>query len=68
MVILVLTYVLPISSMVFAYARIGYELWGSQSIGERTARQIESIQNKRRVRNSFLYEIHLIQVRKYTFK
>ncbi|XP_029056380.1 tachykinin-like peptides receptor 99D isoform X1 [Osmia bicornis bicornis] len=45
----VLTYFLPIGSMTFTYARIGLELWGSQSIGENTAGQLESIRSKRRV-------------------
>nr|XP_022911165.1 tachykinin-like peptides receptor 99D [Onthophagus taurus] len=46
---LFITYVVPIGSMTFAYARIGIELWGSQSIGECTQRQMENIRNKRRV-------------------
>ncbi|XP_018330167.1 tachykinin-like peptides receptor 99D isoform X2 [Agrilus planipennis] len=45
----VITYVIPIASMTFTYARIGIELWGSQSIGESTQRQIENIKSKRRV-------------------
>ncbi|XP_046143236.1 tachykinin-like peptides receptor 99D isoform X5 [Osmia bicornis bicornis] len=45
----VLTYFLPIGSMTFTYARIGLELWGSQSIGENTAGQLESIRSKRRI-------------------
>lgn len=46
---MVLTYILPIGSMTFTYARIGLELWGSQSIGENTAGQLEGIRSKRRV-------------------
>ncbi|XP_012231185.2 tachykinin-like peptides receptor 99D isoform X2 [Linepithema humile] len=45
----ILTYFLPIGSMTFTYARVGLELWGSQSIGEATARQLENIRSKRRV-------------------
>ncbi|OAD56780.1 Tachykinin-like peptides receptor 99D [Eufriesea mexicana] len=41
----ILTYILPIGSMTFTYARIGLELWGSQSIGENTAGQLEGIRN-----------------------
>ncbi|XP_031332509.1 tachykinin-like peptides receptor 99D [Photinus pyralis] len=48
-IILVVTYVVPIASMTFTYARIGLELWGSQSIGECTQRQMENIKSKRRV-------------------
>lgn len=33
------------------YAAIGFELWGSQAIGEATAVQAESIKSKRRVSN-----------------
>lgn len=48
-IFMVLTYILPIGSMTFTYARIGLELWGSQSIGENTAGQLEGIRSKRRV-------------------
>ncbi|XP_060824517.1 neuromedin-K receptor-like isoform X3 [Bombus pascuorum] len=48
-IFMVLTYVLPIGSMTFTYAKIGLELWGSQSIGENTAGQLEGIRSKRRV-------------------
>ncbi|CAH1959170.1 unnamed protein product [Acanthoscelides obtectus] len=47
-VFLVVTYVVPILSMMFTYARIGLELWGSQSIGEITQRQMDNIKSKRR--------------------
>jgi hypothetical protein len=48
-VFMILTYFLPIGSMRFTYARVGLELWGSQSIGECTQRQLENIRSKRRV-------------------
>jgi hypothetical protein len=51
-VFMILTYFLPIGSMTFTYARIGLELWGSQSIGEATQRQLDNIRNKRRVRRA----------------
>ena len=44
-----LTYFLPIGLMSYTYARVGSELWGSQSIGECTQRQLENIKSKRRV-------------------
>lgn len=44
-----LTYILPIGAMVYAYTRVGIELWGSQSIGECSQRQLDNIQSKRRV-------------------
>lgn len=46
---MILTYFLPIGLMSFTYARVGIELWGSQSIGECTQRQLENIKSKRRV-------------------
>uniref|UniRef100_A0A1B6D2R7 G-protein coupled receptors family 1 profile domain-containing protein n=1 Tax=Clastoptera arizonana TaxID=38151 RepID=A0A1B6D2R7_9HEMI len=47
--LMVLTYFLPLCSMSFTYALVGLELWGSQSIGECTQRQLENIKSKRRV-------------------
>jgi tachykinin receptor 3 len=46
---MVLTYFLPMLSMIVTYATIGIELWGSQAIGEATEVQKESIKSKRRV-------------------
>ncbi|XP_066981472.1 tachykinin-like peptides receptor 99D isoform X1 [Macrobrachium rosenbergii] len=48
-ILMVLTYILPLLSMGFTYARIGWTLWGSRSIGEQTPRQVESIRSKRKV-------------------
>lgn len=36
--------------MTYTYTRVGLELWGSQSIGECTQRQLENIKSKRKVR------------------
>ncbi|GAB6020055.1 Tachykinin receptor [Chamberlinius hualienensis] len=47
--IFVLTYVLPMGAIAYSYVRISHELWGSQSIGECTPRQVESVKNKRKV-------------------
>ncbi|EDV94640.1 tachykinin-like peptides receptor 99D isoform X2 [Drosophila grimshawi] len=47
--ILVLTYLLPIVSMTVTYSRVGIELWGSKTIGEYTPRQVENVRSKRRV-------------------
>ncbi|KAM8707005.1 hypothetical protein ACLKA7_011159 [Drosophila subpalustris] len=47
--IMILTYFLPIVSMTLTYSRIGIELWGSKTIGEYTARQVENVRSKRRV-------------------
>ncbi|XP_050429344.1 tachykinin-like peptides receptor 99D isoform X1 [Adelges cooleyi] len=46
---MIITYFVPIGLMGFTYAMIGNELWGSQSIGECTQRQLEHIKSKRRV-------------------
>ncbi|TDG49789.1 hypothetical protein AWZ03_003777 [Drosophila navojoa] len=47
--ILILTYFLPIISMTVTYSRVGIELWGSKTIGEYTPRQVENVRSKRRV-------------------
>jgi tachykinin-like receptor len=52
-----LTYFVPIGAMTFTYARVGVELWGSQSIGECTQRQLENIKSKRRVSTWWLIDI-----------
>lgn len=66
-IFMVLTYVLPIGSMTFTYARIGLELWGSQSIGENTAGQLEGIRSKRRVRSCRTTDrnISLVKINKF---
>ncbi len=45
----VLTYLIPVSVMGVCYSRMSYILWRSQSIGELSQRQAESIQSKRKV-------------------
>lgn len=52
-----LTYFVPIGAMTFTYARVGIELWGSQSIGECTQRQLENIKSKRRVSICFQHKL-----------
>ncbi|BFF92261.1 tachykinin-like peptides receptor 99D [Drosophila madeirensis] len=47
--IMILTYILPIVSMTVTYSRVGIELWGSKTIGECTPRQTENVRSKRRV-------------------
>ncbi|CAG9864187.1 unnamed protein product [Phyllotreta striolata] len=47
--VMVFTYVIPISAMIFTYSRIAAVLWGSQCIGENTERQMEIIKSKRKV-------------------
>jgi len=55
---MIITYFIPIGLMGFTYAMIGHELWGSQSIGECTQRQLEHIKSKRRV--SLFYQFKCI--------
>lgn len=62
-----LTYFLPIGSMTFTYARVGLELWGSQSIGECTQRQLENIKSKRRVSTLDLVQIFILYKKKIIF-
>jgi hypothetical protein len=49
-ILLLMTYVLPMCAMVACYSAMGRELWGSRSIGEQTQRQVDSIRSKRKVR------------------
>lgn len=53
--ILILTYFLPIISMTVTYSRVGIELWGSKTIGEYTPRQVENVRSKRRVSRTSIY-------------
>lgn len=58
---MIVTYFVPIGLMGFTYAMIGQELWGSQSIGECTQRQLEHIKSKRRV-SFFLINLSASQI------
>jgi hypothetical protein len=49
-IVLLVTYVVPMCAMVACYSAMGRELWGSRSIGERTQRQVDSIRSKKKVR------------------
>lgn len=53
-VFLVLTYGVPMIVMVVCYTLMGRELWGSQSIGEHTQRQHESVRAKKKVVRMFI--------------
>ncbi|XP_076317953.1 tachykinin-like peptides receptor 99D [Tachypleus tridentatus] len=61
-VILVLAYILPITSMTFTYFRVGQELWGSQSIGECTATQMEAIKSKRKIVKMMIVVVFIFAV------
>lgn len=41
----------PLLVLALAYARVGFELWGSQAIGEETSMQNERVRSKRKVNN-----------------
>ncbi|XP_018903913.1 tachykinin-like peptides receptor 99D isoform X2 [Bemisia tabaci] len=43
-----LTYFVPVCAMLCTYTRVGFKLWGSQSIGESISRQLDNIKSKRR--------------------
>jgi len=49
-VLLLVTYIVPLVALAVTYARVGMELWGSRAIGERTAGQDESAKSKRKVK------------------
>ncbi|KAL1433258.1 hypothetical protein MTO96_012720 [Rhipicephalus appendiculatus] len=46
---LVLTYVVPVSTMAVTYTRMSRELWGSGCIGEFTEHQHNALRNKQKV-------------------
>ncbi|CAG9769273.1 unnamed protein product [Ceutorhynchus assimilis] len=48
MLFLVIAYLVPMTLMSLCYTVMGKVLWGSQSIGELTQRQIDSIRSKRK--------------------
>ncbi|XP_037084382.1 LOW QUALITY PROTEIN: uncharacterized protein LOC119104768 [Pollicipes pollicipes] len=54
MIFLVLTYILPMIAMAVSYTIIGRQLWGAQSIGVRTDRQMTSIKSKRKIVRMFI--------------
>lgn len=56
-VFLAFTYGIPMVVMIICYSVMGRELWGSQSIGENTERQTESVKSKKKVsKEHLLYE------------
>ncbi|XP_013772923.1 tachykinin-like peptides receptor 99D [Limulus polyphemus] len=61
-VILVLTYMLPITSMTYTYFRVGRELWGSQSIGECTEKQLEAVRSKRKIVKMMIVVVFIFAV------
>uniref|UniRef100_A0A1A9VEM5 G-protein coupled receptors family 1 profile domain-containing protein n=1 Tax=Glossina austeni TaxID=7395 RepID=A0A1A9VEM5_GLOAU len=53
-IILIITYGIPMIVMLICYTLMGRVLWGSRSIGETTERQLESIKSKRKVVRMFI--------------
>lgn len=51
---MLVNYVVPLVALAVTYARVGFELWGSQAIGERTANHDETVKSKRKVSSSIL--------------
>ena len=49
MLLLAVNYVIPLAVLAVTYTRVGVELWGSKTIGERTAGQDETLKSKRKV-------------------
>ncbi|CAM1306028.1 Uncharacterised protein r2_g1580 [Pycnogonum litorale] len=50
----IITYVLPLSTLLITYTIMGRVLWGNSGIGEISARQFEKIKSKRRVVRMFI--------------
>ncbi|XP_050337582.1 tachykinin-like peptides receptor 86C [Bactrocera neohumeralis] len=53
-IILILTYGIPMVVMLICYTLMGRVLWGSRSIGENIDRQMESMKSKRKVVRMFI--------------
>jgi len=47
--LLAVTYAIPLAVLAVTYTTVGLELWGSKTIGERTAGQDETLKSKRKV-------------------
>lgn len=47
--LLILNYVFPLMTLTVTYTRVGFELWGSQAIGEETSVQNDRVKSKRKV-------------------
>lgn len=65
-VFLIVTYGVPMLVMVVCYTIMGKVLWGSQSIGEHTQRQIESIKAKKKVCH-LLYKLIYLFTSRWSF-
>ena len=52
-----LTYLMPVMVMAACYSRMSHVLWRSESIGELSQRQIQSIHSKRKVSCVFSYSM-----------
>ncbi|XP_037950768.1 tachykinin-like peptides receptor 86C [Teleopsis dalmanni] len=61
-IILVLTYGIPMIVMLICYFLMGRVLWGSRSIGENTDRQIESMKSKRKVVRMFIAIVSIFAI------
>ncbi|XP_030374278.1 tachykinin-like peptides receptor 86C [Scaptodrosophila lebanonensis] len=62
LIILVLTYGIPMIVMLVCYTLMGRVLWGSRSIGENTERQMESMKSKRKVVRMFIAIVSIFAI------
>ncbi|XP_058984071.1 tachykinin-like peptides receptor 86C isoform X2 [Musca domestica] len=61
-IILVITYGIPMIVMLICYTLMGRVLWGSRSIGETTERQMESMKSKRKVVRMFIAIVSIFAI------
>ncbi|XP_037924023.1 tachykinin-like peptides receptor 86C isoform X2 [Hermetia illucens] len=61
-IILILTYGVPMLVMLVCYSLMGRVLWGSKSIGENTERQIESMKSKKKVVRMFIVIVSIFAI------
>ncbi|EDW80958.1 uncharacterized protein Dwil_GK11283 [Drosophila willistoni] len=62
LIILILTYGIPMIVMLICYTLMGRVLWGSRSIGENTDRQMESMKSKRKVVRMFIAIVSIFAI------
>ncbi|XP_074593620.1 tachykinin-like peptides receptor 86C [Brevipalpus obovatus] len=48
-IVISLTYFVPMAIMLYAYSRMSFVLWGSRTIGEATDHQLEAVKSKQKV-------------------
>ncbi|VDI02049.1 tachykinin receptor 3 [Mytilus galloprovincialis] len=56
-IVIIVSYVVPMLILIITYTRVGIELWGQKAIGENTHVQYDRIQSKRRVVKMMIFVV-----------